>query len=995
MENERLMTGVEIPHLTVSRTRQAQGVARRRAPLLSAARLALLRLGRAKGLLALLTLGMLLASAISCTVPLYDILISNIQLQRTLSQDEPSARNIDTSLTLTTPANVSPLDRQVRDFAGNDLREFTTSAPFFYAISDPVIVAQAGSRTFNLTHSDTQVTLDTMDYALAAPHMRFIAGQAPADGTSHDALITKQMADAYQLKLGDTITTVEFGRHENELASRVVGIWEPRDKDDPFWNGFSFAADNYSSALIYPIMLAKDAAQLGFGYGAPKGFITGLHLTAHWIYYTDPHKITTKNMGDIANAVAHFRSHIKQNMQTNGPAIAATNVATALDGSLDDVARQSALLGLPLYMVAVSLIGLALVFVATIAAMLIEAQAGEVATLKSRGLGGGQALGVFALQGLLPFALALAVGPIVGALAAFALVRATLPPDALAQTGITPLYLAGVARPGDALLPAGVAALLGYAALVLAASRAARRDVLAFRREAGRQQHPPLWRRLYLDVVLAGVCALGYLDLAQFGSTDTRLSLGNLANSPLLFLTPALLLLAGALLMLRLLPLVAHQGVRRASGFRGLIALLAFTSIARAPSRHARVALLLTLAVGLGVFALAYDATLTQNANDRASYQAGADFRLTVSSGVGAQELPLLQSEIADLPDVAGTTSVYRGQALGAAADGTDAPLDLLGVDPSSFGVVAGDSWRADYADVPLSTLLRRLTVKASDQLVGAPIIISDSMAQQLQRRVGDLVRLQFPALNYAVASFRVVGIVHAFPTLYPAARPLGFAITALDDMTALSRAAPEKPEKEVQADEFWVKARADSDAQQRLATTLRARRGQLGLTEIADRQQVLATIDSNPLNAGMRGLLLSGSVIAGALAILTIMVQSALSARARTAQFAVLRTLGLARGQLARLLLGEFALVCALGIVGGTALGLLLTTVTLPFLQFGDITLDPAILGVPPYRITLSPLVLAIFYVVLVAALAFATLLSTRYAYRLGLGRTLRVGED
>src|SRR5581483_7836638 len=108
----------------------------------------------------------------------------------------------------------------------------------------------------------------------------------------------------------------------------------------------------------------------------------------------------------------------------------------------------------------------------------------------------------------------------------------------------------------------------------------------------------------------------------------------------------------------------------------------------------------------------------------------------------GAQELPLLQSEIADLPDVAGTTSVYRGQALGAAADGTDAPLDLLGVDPSSFGVVAGDSWRADYADVPLSTLLRRLTVKASDQLVGAPIIISDSMAQQLQRRVGDLVRL-------------------------------------------------------------------------------------------------------------------------------------------------------------------------------------------------------------------------------------------------------------
>src|SRR5262249_22733898 len=153
-------------------------------------------------------------------------------------------------------------------------------------------------------------------------------------------------------------------------------------------NGLSFTVNSNSPPFIYPIMLASSVAQLGFADGPPKDFHTGLNLTAHWVFYADAHEISATNMGTIAGAVNHFRSHIKQNMQTNDSATTAADVSTQLDGNLDEVARQSALLALPLYMVAAALIGLALVFVATVAAMLVEAQAGEVATLKSRGLGG-------------------------------------------------------------------------------------------------------------------------------------------------------------------------------------------------------------------------------------------------------------------------------------------------------------------------------------------------------------------------------------------------------------------------------------------------------------------------------------------------------------------------------------------------------------------------------------------------------------------------------
>src|SRR5262249_14023009 len=211
-----------------------------------------------------------------------------------------------------------------------------------------------------------------------------------------------------------------------------------------------------------------------------------------------------------------------------------------------------------------------------------------------------------------------------------------------------------------------------------------------------------------------------------------------------------------------------------------------------------------TLAVGMGLFAVTYDTTLVQNASDRAAYQAGADFRLTLPSGIGSQESLRVRSEVTDLHDVAATTPVYRGQALAAAPDGTESPLDLLGVDSSSFEVVAADGWRADYAGVPLPTLLRRLASSVSDPLLGEPIIISDTMAQQLQRDVGDSVRLRVPPTAEAGANFLVVGIVRAFPTLYPTASPLGFAVADLDDIIAISR---ESNEKDISANEKGISA--------------------------------------------------------------------------------------------------------------------------------------------------------------------------------------------
>jgi ABC-type antimicrobial peptide transport system permease subunit len=107
------------------------------------------------------------------------------------------------------------------------------------------------------------------------------------------------------------------------------------------------------------------------------------------------------------------------------------------------------------------------------------------------------------------------------------------------------------------------------------------------------------------------------------------------------------------------------------------------------------------------------------------------------------------------------------------------------------------------------------------------------------------------------------------------------------------------------------------------------------------------------------------------------------------------LRTLGLRGPDLVRMLLSEQAIIYAFGVLGGTLLGAALAFATLPYLEFSDTTLDPASVGVPPYLLTINPVVAAGLYGALLLAFGMALLLVAVLAARLGLGRALHIGED
>lgn len=993
------------------------GRRRARASFFSAVRLARMHLARGWRMLLAVGLGILVAVVLLSSVPLYSLLIGNVQLQATLNADEPIARDVELQVP-GTPLTADLAQRAgaiVRPIAARNLAAYTAPTVTRYYSAGQMAITNLNGQPVDVAGAGLRIVFLAYDYTQALQHMRIIAGAVPQSLSGANvplgALITSQMASDLGLHVGDYLDAAPSISSAQQLAPRVVGIWEPVSASDPYWNGRDFQAVTTETGTTYPVLLDQQAFLRAF-VAFPS-----LETREHWVYYTIPARITTANMGRLNQNLGALRTQL-----VNGLAVAGIGdplVLTALPLDITQEQQRLALLTQPLYVVVVQILGLALLFVAAMAGLLIEGQAAVIATLKSRGAGRFQMLASYALLGLLLGVVAAAAGPWLASLLSIALIQWLVPATTLTAGHITRSYLAGLASPATAAWPAIGGALLGAGAVVVAAARAAQLDVLAFRRDQGRAR-ASFWRRYFLDLQLAAICVLVFVELSQFGGLGTRETLGSASggaagaavSSPLLLLAPGLLLLAGALVLLRIFPWVVAAGLRLAARTRGAAGMLAFAQVSRNPSAPARLTLLLALAVGLGLFAIAFDTSLTHNAADRASYQAGADMRLMQQNNEPDIVDQRIQAQLRALPGVAGITAADRDRAYTTDTEG-DFSVDVLAVDPATWQQVAGaTSWRADYASASPASLMAGLRshqwganaadragqTSAGDSAHPLWAIVSQVYATAHQAHIGDRFPLVIGGANNAATTFQIGAIVSYFPTMYPAAAGQGFVVVNINDYFGalnLANGINNVNSAVIGPNEYWLALAGGQGPHDKLLAALHAHQTQFDLNRIVDRQTLQESIVANPIQSGVRGLLLVGALIAAALAVLGSVVQSAITARARTVQFAVLRTLGLTNRYLTRVLLGEQLVVYIFGLVGGTLLGLLLAMATLPFLQFGDTTVDVTQVGVPPVRLAVSPQGVGYFYAALVVAFVAALGIAGVSAARRRLGQALRIGED
>lgn len=979
---------------------------------LAPVRLSLLRVRRTWRMLITVGLGMLVVVTLICMVPLYSALIANIQLRRVLTATPPSQINVATfvSIHTLTPDSLPGLNQRVEAIRQREIGAF--------APNDNVSLQSLQALSFNAFNgqriADARPDLQVdraqpyaYDYEQALPHMQLLSGRLPRDvlaGQPPEVLATPKL-DAH---IGDVITLAGYIATDQQIKVRVVGIWFPKQNvADPYWNGVNFDTVDVSiqdppPPKIYSLLFTKSGL-----LGAFAGLQYNPGVKVVYLSFTQPAAFDTSNLQLYYDRLGHYRADISANIQPSGVDENAS-VGTSLDKLIQQMQAQLALLKLPLASVVALIVGLALLFVVIMASILIESQRGEFATLTSRGASAAQMMISFTLQNVL---LAVFIAP-VGLLLARTLARLLARTFIPASTSILTDGLVNRVTPIQATIPlALVGMLLSCLAVLLAFWQTARLDVLAFRRAQGRGGGAPFWQRFNLDSVLIVFCAAAYLELGQFGSLDARSQLaqvglqsshsgaGQSAPDPLLLVTPALLLLAGGLLVLRFFPLVARSGAWLAARERGAASMLAFSQIARVTAQFSRLTLLLTLSVALGIFALGFDTSIEANATYHAAYETGGDERISLDYIASASAFAnSLGARYAQLPGVTGVTSLYRTYAK-VTTESDSQNIGTLGIDPASFGRVA--SWRADYARQPLAQLLDDMNAHTIDTASAGqkahPIwaLIDDTASATLHLAPGS--RFGATPIEGSLASiyFVVGAVVHHFPTLYSgmdSTQSVGYIIinqkdlvAALQHVNGVSSFGPT---------EYWLRTTGDRSAsslREHILTTTPT----LYVAGSTDRRALDARYRNDPLNAGMGGLLLIGAVLAALLAVLGCIVQSSVSASQRTRLFAILRTLGMTRRQIRALLLSEQGVVYVFGLLSGSLLGVALATATLPFLQFSGSLLDPATLGVPPYVLVFHFNSIAIFYASFLLTFLAALLIGSWVALRVGIGKVLRIGED
>ncbi|WP_351237776.1 ABC transporter permease, partial [Streptomyces sp. NPDC002133] len=295
------------------------------------------------------------------------------------------------------------------------------------------------------------------------------------------------------------------------------------------------------------------------------------------------------------------------------------------------------------------------------------------------------------------------------------------------------------------------------------------------------------------DVGLLVIAAVAYwqLDRQTTASGTGALSgdrEGVLGIDPLLVVAPALALLAGTVLTLRLLPPAARLAERRAAGGRGLETALAGWQFSRRPLRGAGPVLLLVLSVAMGMLAIGQSASWDRSQADQADFRTGASVRV-LETGTGG---PGDAGRYADLPGVRRAAPAHRAS-LGLSGNRTASVLvlDTARADEQLL-------LRGDLADEPASRLLKAVgTAQGTQAGVTLP---QDTRRLTVELRIDEEKSASGASPSGLAPRLTVVvedryGIVYRIPAGAVPADGRTHAVTAdLDGTAAGGHAAPAGP---------------------------------------------------------------------------------------------------------------------------------------------------------------------------------------------------------
>ncbi|MGO4562696.1 ABC transporter permease [Rhizobiales bacterium 3FA27D7] len=446
--------------------------------------------------------------------------------------------------------------------------------------------------------------------------------------------------------------------------------------------------------------------------------------------------------------------------------------------------------------------------------------------------------------------------------------------------------------------------LLGFAAFLPPMWWDLRRSDPGVARRSVERAKTPLWRRLWLDLLLLAAAGLFFWLSASTGYQVVVAPEGVAATSVdyKAFIAPALFWLGAALLTMRISANVVARNGRLLRAIvtpaAGPLAVVVSAALSRQSRRLTFGIAMTALAISFASSTAIFNATYNAQARVDAELTNGADVTVfgTSDRPAGAR-----LASLAALPETAFAEPMQHRFAY----VGTDLQ-DLYGIDPARLGRATGLS-DAYFSGGDAGTILARLAATPNG------VLVSEETVQDFQLQQGDTINLRLLDARdhqYHAVPFKFIGVAREFPT-------------APKDSFLVANAAYVASMTGTDAAEY-VLMRAKGDPAV-LALQAKAALTAVPSLKVTDIGQATHLIGSSLTAVDLGGLTtieLAFSVVMAAAAA-GLMLALGFIERRRT--FAVLGAIGAKPRQLAAFLWGEGTLV----IVGGFVFGLLSGVVT------------------------------------------------------------------
>ncbi|MEV5440969.1 ABC transporter permease [Streptomyces sp. NPDC052644] len=646
----------------------------------------LLRLRAHRLLIVAALLAALLTTSVLATLAAFSGSVGDAALRSTL--DGPSKSSASLVIEADVPrqrrdAAQRAVERGAREaFDGLPVtvRRLERSGPYALPRSPQSADARAGEPDLTLL-----AALDTSRVELVAGTL---PGPAPASRTGVVPVALPESA-AHRLKLrpGARLTLVDRLGGE-PVRVKVTGVYRAADGSDPYWQADTLGGLGVRTVAFttYGPLLA-DVSVLASGRVTTGG--TG------WVATADHRGLTTDSIGALRAATVRAAARLREDAALGG----SVDVRTGLPEVLDRTERALLVSRSTLLIVSLQLVLLAAYALLLVARLLSSERAGETRLLRARGASRGRIASLAGLEALLlaaPAAVcaALLSGPLARLLARW---------SSLDRLGLS----LGAAPSGGVWAVAAGVALVCAVAVVLPALTGA--GIARPRRARAAVSAGPV--RVGADVALLLIAGVAYGQLRrQTGVADGGVvgpdRTGRLGIDPLLVVAPALALLAGTVLTLRLLPFAARLAERWSVSGRGLPTALAGWQFSRRPLRGAGPVLLLIVAVATGMLAIGHGASWDRSQGDQADFRTGAAIRVLDHQPGSPGQTGLY----AALPGAREAAPAYRAAlSLSGAGEAT-----VLALDTSRAR--DGMLMRGDLAEGPPGELLRALAPPPPDQ---------------------------------------------------------------------------------------------------------------------------------------------------------------------------------------------------------------------------------------------------------------------------------------